>query len=161
MGRMSANPIMQQKISISARAVLLFFVCGLAVSYSLPASADDGCNGTWEKAKAKQPGAKTILKLSTDKDGRQQLKWANPDEKLVMMQVRRAKGPTSRKGEVEMCDTGPGVAFMGKSYAVADLKDKQKLEPGYYAISVVVGFGNDPRAGASGDKSNCITVQVD
>jgi hypothetical protein len=60
-----------------------------------------------------------------------------------------------------MCDTGPGVAFMGKSYAVADLKDKQKLEPGYYAISVVVGFGNDPRAGASGDKSNWITVQVD
>jgi hypothetical protein len=126
--------------------------------------AEDTCKD-WQTKAAKIPGSKVKLSLSTTKEGQKLMQWS-PHTDFFTEFICKAKAPANAKGEIERCAMCTSVTTFenSNSTSLQDLKKTQKLQPGYYAIRVIIWSNEyDPTTMTQkkGDTSDWITIKIE
>lgn len=151
----------QNQINYSNRSILLIscflFLSFLLISPCLNAQTvkEDNCD-KWQSINAKVESSVVSLKLSKTTEGQEILNWANPNGKMSMMDIYKAKGPVNDQGKIEVCTKGFSLCNFKNSYIITELQKDQNLLPGYYAIRVIIGYS----VGNPGESSDWITIEI-
>ena len=130
-----------------------------------PQETPQTCGGSWQSLAAKVPGSTITLILSIDKEGHKLLQWS-PHTDFVTKNIHKARGSANAKGEIAMCSLGDRVTTFTNVHTstLQDLKESQKLQPGYYAISVVVWSDEADSStitGRKGNTSDWVAIQIE
>jgi len=142
------------KFRLMVIVVCATFVCPISLLFAQNVEPTETCDGSWKLiTTTKVPGSKVALRLSTTKQGQEQLQWPNPKHEGVILHAGKAKAPANSKGEIEICTRG--VVLYKESTDSISLRDLQtalKLHSGDYVVRV--SFQE------SGDTSDLVTIQV-
>ena len=148
------------------------------------AASEDEC---WDWVLMPNSGSKVALTLSTTKDG-DILKWPNPKGEFVIVQIHKTKGPPAatsseeerirwenRDRHISVCNRDfKSIIFLKDSISLQYLQtasfgkrgtEDVKLQPGYYAVRVIVGDTRGPSSGLLincnvAECSNWVVIQV-
>ncbi len=121
----------------------------ILASNSIRSSVADSCAGDWQIIKASSPDSGIALKFVNPKGGQPFLKWKGKEGRLAELDLHRAKGPVNSNDEIEICSQGSTMVISEDSYTIKELRQDQRLEPGYYAVRVL--FHLDSRRTESSD----------
>jgi len=134
-------------------AVCATFVCPISLLFAQNVEPTETCGGSWKLiTTTKVRGSKVALRLSTIKQGQEQLQWTNPKHESAMLHINKAKASANSKGEIEICTLALVLTKDTDSISLRDLQTRLKLDSGYYVARVTFQ--------ESGDGSDLVPIQI-